>query len=1082
MMEKITRGFEYRRVFQAWLENTDLSKNRVKIDTQIISDLYRWQVEQLISPTIYDLPGTENAGDLWLTMQEPGQQYLFSRYRKADVQEALKWFHQFMFSRSRDFFWIQKQRKIEQKQALQKRQKALLRLEKRIRSNFDKKKYLGDIPVSDEEFKILCEESSCFVKTHLLSGTNQDNILLAITLIQIAAQYYNGAFWCHVGKCLRLKMTPVYQTFLSECFSYTLQRHHQTLISTSQHVQSIAFHTFVSDYYADGLFELLFAYYNKDLERDIHRNTAEQMAILMDTLQHDSELTEEELAQKLERLGGKKSQTYKLRKHTLQAIACFPTYSRVRLRRFLRLIDRYFWRNRELPANPSSRMTRLFKKWAQTSETLNRTCKLREQGVFFSRGKKHFSSPYLHADLSRGTFTLEFPAQLLPATVENPIWYISSSSGFITSFGTETFPVVSGNKTEPKSIPLPEGYLFDQFTIHLSDADEQCKRQFYIKSETARFFDAEGDHILKLEKGELSAFTDHTITLSSPALQDKVSLGALIRWDFEFENGDIVVFSDRESRIVGDRYEDGLTHRNCVEGVQCFAADGKAFSIYSVIPSLVLTLDKKKFNGTRIYINERCFSLNDLSPEEFDVSDAKGYTACLIRLQQISGIVPNSLNSVVVDLPGAVYGKAYPFGYFPGFSYSFLDAPYYNAQVGILRLTTSALLHPVESNKEDGRIESFGDGLYGFSLEQYQTCLLFDDPTGALRISINIPLFRWSTDGVHWCIRPMGDVWHRDFPNRLLIQAPCDKLEISVDADLECNEDEEDDETTSLTFYPSPQTHLFSCDLIRIRSWLAGEKSVCPVILRMNHNDFPFARILSRTLVQEENCLLTPDFETEQLTCQWPVIGGASYFIDVVYSKTGETLIEKYPYRGSSITWQLPLRNGTYILKLYEGIEDEFGFGDTEYETICTAARCIVNINDYSDWQIRLRYLQKTCFGTDRLPFAQELWVISLKKITAAQYQGILVEKDEDSVFERCGVLVEFENNRQPERFSLQWYDSDYDEYAPFTYDRNHKNLVTDHEVRNDLPQMVRYRRYLYLDERFICIGQLLDDMNEIEG
>ena len=156
--------------------------------------------------------------------------------------------------------------------------------------------------------------------------------------------------------------------FIDSRCPLALARRFSTYVqSETERVSSILFHTFVSNYYSRGLFELLFQYFKNDLERDIHRNDSEQMKALMDTLATKSLLSEGDGESFTDQFMEKGSRAYKLKQHTLQAISANQSHSSMRLRRFIRMIDNAFWKD-SVPKNPTSRLSVLFKEWISDSE------------------------------------------------------------------------------------------------------------------------------------------------------------------------------------------------------------------------------------------------------------------------------------------------------------------------------------------------------------------------------------------------------------------------------------------------------------------------------------------------------------------------------------------------------------------------------------------------------------------------------------------------------------------------------------------------------------------------------------------
>ena len=140
--------------------------------------------------------------------------------------------------------------------------KIYARLKKRVEAQFDRKFFIGDIHVTDEEYAELLEYAR-FRTGYLLSVSAplEDDPLLALALVQIGICRYNGNYWGNaLNQELQTENTASLRRLLGEPYIRTLKKHNKRIVDESERVQSILFHAFVSDYYSKGLFELLFNY------------------------------------------------------------------------------------------------------------------------------------------------------------------------------------------------------------------------------------------------------------------------------------------------------------------------------------------------------------------------------------------------------------------------------------------------------------------------------------------------------------------------------------------------------------------------------------------------------------------------------------------------------------------------------------------------------------------------------------------------------------------------------------------------------------------------------------------------------
>ena len=543
----------------------------------------------------------------------------------------------------------------------QQEQRARKRLITRIKKEFKKKFYIGDIAISDQEYAILIKETKQIIAVFARSGrAPADSIPLAVTLVQIGIRKYDGKyFWPYVEGELGVERNLKRQQLMGEAFINTLRKHGKHITDESERVQNILFHGFVSNYYSKGLFELLFQYYSKDLERDIHRNTTEQMQALMETLAQKASQDEKQSDAFTAQFMTKGSRAYKLRSHTLQAISAHPIHSRTRLRRLLRLIDSAFWKD-SIPKNPTSRLTILFKEWVNDSPAYKKEYKLYQLGEIRNRGKKHFSSPYLFANIGASFFELKLPAQIVAEEYANSLeWEICTNvRTFCLDAGT--YPVLTGYKTEEAKTTISRRELFGAIRCQLI-CGGYIVRKFQLPQSNVRFFDMEGDYAARLFRIPMCAYTPAGNVLYSKALVSKILQGNITRWDFEFQQGDLVVLPDGSGMVVGDAYIDGFVPRGQVTGVEYHAEDKSVLPVYAAAPELLLTIPKERLPGTVLYCNDVRHRLSDCSYTEFENRDVRGMQAILLPLEQFEFCKSDGEKTIILDAPGKRYDKTYSF-------------------------------------------------------------------------------------------------------------------------------------------------------------------------------------------------------------------------------------------------------------------------------------------------------------------------------------------------------------------------------------------------------------------------------------
>lgn len=938
---------------------------------------------------------------------------------------------------------------------LQKRR----RLISRIKREFDKKFFIGDITISDQEYDILIHAAQTISRSLIQSlDFHIDSPILAVALVQIGIRHYDGQhFWPNVAQLLDISMPQKHQALLGDAFIYTLKCHSKYVPDESNRVQAILFHGFVSNYYSKGLFELLFQYYSRDLERDIYRNTTEQMQMLMDTLAIKASQDEKQGEQFTDQFMVKGSRAYKLKRHTLQAISTQMVHSRVRLRRLLRLIDQAFWKN-HVPQNPSSRLTILFKEWIQESPSFKKEYRLYQMGEIRNRGKKHFSSPYLFAHISTGRFELKLPAQIVPENYAEGLRWEIKTINRTFPLNADTYPALTGFKTEECRTSISQSELFGEIRCQLIHDDIVVRKFSSIPSASTRFFDMEGDYAPRLFRIPMCAYTQGDTVLSSSALLSHITFGTLTRWDFEFQQGDLVILPDKSGLVVGDHFSDGYLPRGRIPNVVYNIPNMDGIVIYQDAPELLLTIPESKRTGTILYYDDVPFQLMRCHFTEFHNRDSKGVQAMIIPINQFPSCNENGLHSIVIDVPGSTYAKKYDFVRISGLEVKFDGSPYIFEERGTVTFPNHIR---VTCNHQ----HIHGENGFQFDLDGNNT-ILSVTVNEYIPLTIRIPMLSWSWDRKNWNILQAGELWHTEFLDMryLYIRGPFSKVSLGI------NTDTLDDAEQHTVPGQLGSDGIFTIDLIRFRSWLTRDMMRNDIFLKLGSKEYPFATVYTKSLVAAFD--VTADYEIGLLTCLCDIIGKAEYYIDITHVESGTEIAEKLQIVDGRLEIKDCLRSGLYRFTLYEAEEDDSGF-DLDYIELATKDRKLINRNDLSGQYLTIMKFKSTNRSNLYTEFQKEYIIRDLEKKGYHLYEGMLLINRAES-----GLRVEvfFPNPSDPRLFHLRFYHDAYEEFVSFIFDKEEGVLATDDDMR--LCWSERYRRFRELHEDdYIYFGFLKDTL-----
>lgn len=931
------------------------------------------------------------------------------------------------------------------------------KLMSRISKEFDKKFFIGDISVSDDEYQILKNYSSTLIKSMLRnSHAVLDSPQLVITLVQIGIRRYDGNFWTHASHELNIKLDQRARALISDTLLSTLRVHEKYILSESERVQTVLFHGFVSDYYSKGLFELLFQYYVKDLERDIYRNDAQQMQALMDTLAMKASLGEKDSEAFTDKFMVKGSRAYKLRYHTLNAISAKPRHSRARLRRLLRLIDNAFWKGK-VPKKPTSRLTILFKQWIEESPTYQQEYNSYMLGEVTNRGKKHFSTPYLFADIDRTCFELRLPAQIIRESASaDACWEITTSQRTIT-VPVEYYDVLTGHKTFDSYCRILPSELFDTIKCQLLWNGVSVKRFPNVPSSTVRFFDMEGDYAPRLFRIPMCAYTSPIHRLTSPALLKGVPAGQLMRWEFSFERGDVVILPNGESMVVGDRFAVGLIARNRVPYVTFLNHKHSSAPVYSRVPDLIIKTPAAVLDGTVISVNDARFKIGNIVHTTFDIPGNKQECAVLIPLGKITACKNDTLNTVYVSIPGDAHTQSFDFVCIDRFAAHFDGAPYVFEERGTVVFPPHLHVTCDDAEKLQGENGFCFDLTTGISK-------LYLTVQQKLHLELRIPTVSWSLDNEVWHLEPAGELWYSEFNRikQLYIRSPISKISFNTDTDVA---DDEDDEVYSIAAEPLDEDK-YVVDMRPFKKWLTRDIIKHNVNMKVGSEEYRFASVYTRSFVV--SCDLSADYDKSILTCHCDVIGMSDYYVDIIHKSSGQIIADKAPLTDGLWEASDSLRSGIYSVEIFERDADD---EENIFWPIHTMEKKLINKNDFTGKHLHVRRFMSGRTSTLFTVFSHEYWIVDLARIDSHTYHGKLMDNGIDSDLD---VQVTFPDLNELRYFNIAFWD-DYEEtYIDFMFDTKMRKLAL--EEADGLRPSERYRRYRILFEDDYTYFGILND------
>ena len=930
--------------------------------------------------------------------------------------------------------------------------KAYEKLYRKIARLFDKCRYIGDIPINDEEYALLKKHLQNICRNYLSTTENYtDNPMFAVALVQIGMRYYDGRFWPHVEKETGLTLPGQYQKRIGRSFYYTLKKHKKYVVAENEMMNNILLHCFITEHYSGDLFDFLFAYYQIDLERDLSRNSRDMRDYLMQSMLK----------------GENTARAYKIKKHTSDAVSANERGCRIRVGKILRLMDNALFED-ILPTASQNRIAQMFCKWVETSKYFSNSKK--ELAGLTKKGEKRFSKPYLRFDSKQKLFRIVLPRQYIHLSsdeeVPEPVWRITYA-GITQTVTAYAESCVTGCKTKRNDdIIIPAEKIFRKITLELLKNSNEKVNNFYIPAGSIRFFDYDCDQINyneHLPDGNIYAFVqkgDVLVSYPDSSVLCCKQISGLVLYDLYLSKGDILRLPDGKAISVGKTLEEGLVGAS-LPGAAYAAPDGEKSAIYSAVPSLYFKMEQAKENGTLIRINGPRYRLDMEKCIKCGAKDKTYENGYILKLSDY--ISDDGIYRIEIDVPRSKKVRDYTFVLINSFSFEFENAPYVFKETGVIRFNGSRV---ISGNQLTEKSDS---GTFEFDIPPDSNYLSFSVKTknSSLPVRIYIPAFKWKFDEGEWHTDKPESIWHADFPKFIYFKFPDDAAAVTMPPIIadDC-EDEEGKYSESLA--RSKENHMFICDTRKIISWFGYEEAKRPLSVRFNsYGNIRFADIITRCFIADDKIEITADRKNKQLWFKCLVKGFSDCAADVY--RDGELIAEKVTMRANGVKLNIPFISAVYRIDFFEtNEEDDFGY--TDYRKFDSKTCTYINKRDLTGKTLIIKSFaenkpKSTLFSAGVYEFAAE-YCISNIRFSAEnpdKYCGLLSADNSKKI----NVTFCFCDDKDiMNKAYIFFRDEEYDEDTAFLYDKkSHRLAVT--QDKNLTTSQAKTRYIAIFDDQF---------------
>lgn len=288
----------------------------------------------------------------------------------------------------------------------------------RIDKEYDKKILLGDIVINDSKNAILKQYMTGELMRLDRLGANfrpMHKKVFAFGLVRYAMKYYGrGTFFPYFKDEYGIDVKVNNQREIHEWFRIIMRQTGKTYDDNlPQKIDNISLHSFVTDRCSKQFFDYLFDFWRKELNRNIENMYGEGNEIFKALISEIKSNNEQSINNVM--------------KHTSMALALNERSCRLRIRRFLKLMDECFWNGDKIPVT-DNRFNKLLRVWMENPNgNFQKEYKItiKDKGT---RGQKLLSKPQLQVSFKNSVFSLRLPQELLPHCTEEeyPVWKIEA--------------------------------------------------------------------------------------------------------------------------------------------------------------------------------------------------------------------------------------------------------------------------------------------------------------------------------------------------------------------------------------------------------------------------------------------------------------------------------------------------------------------------------------------------------------------------------------------------------------------------------------------------------------------------------
>lgn len=879
---------------------------------------------------------------------------------------------------------------------------------------------LCEVDVSNEEYDTLIEYTKNKVSILNKMSNPSDDLLLALTLVQIAIrEYKDGNYWRYFWKKIGIdNIFATKQTFIGKIFLLTINKYNLFTIEASEnenakYVENIKAHAFIPNNYLYGYYDFLYSFYEGNLLRTIPNDLSPELIPMQKFMKNTLSLSNDSV--KLDNSEFKKSRTYRLLKASRIVFANMDTQklSNIMLKH-LQILDNFYYDN--IVPDGKNRFNSGFAIWAEKfeNELIEKTSKkrIRKRGPVSHK-------PYFEF-INDKCFIVIPPQKFREDEVDDEVHL------FINGIDYKKLDIYNqwGIKvSEEEKIEIDD--IFDSYEIMI---DSKTFKKYKIPKQDYRIFNDDWKEILYPKHNcnyivykknlEVNSKKNNIITYPFGDYPDWCICQA------DFEDNTIVTINDVPLTIKKEFT--GKTDLEQFVSNRYYIENENGEKLHTVYRHISISFIIKKINKERVILH--------CNNEKFTNIDIPGSTTFFEIENDNSSIgVEINLNNILVAKDG-VYKI-------------WIDEPQNKRLIIEYLLISNLRCSPKASRyflRKYAKIITNGNydlipvncmpynenNVYSLNLDEYKEAKFYitvDDIKYIVKVPVHVVEFNYNNE---WVWTKPKFVWIDDFSNDLFVKLPG-----AIKCRVYLNNAYED------SIMGNFNNGIFEFDLTAIRNEILSsnkDKHLLHIVFEdtKEHDEELFVILKS---------LWFNKIEYQNINGQFCVIadyyGNANLYFDF-YDRNGQCVANhKLIQNGINIIPELAV-NDLYDIVKHITQSDEFGFDEME---IAPAFRMKNQgiISTYENCSIKINHI---IHEGKKLEISRTYTIKNSKKYDGKSYIGTLYEKQngerfvEHILFPRVLYrLIDGKNNQ----FQLYIEEAPNDWIEPI-YDKLNKRIITD--------------------------------------